>query len=108
MRELQVLSDGHLKMDAAELQDFFEKDLVEVVRSQLKHLIERALLAERDRHLELGYYEHAPVSRTDYRNGFYFRDLVTQRGCWRACAFHAPGGVFLRACSRAINAASKP
>ena len=80
MRELQVLSDSHLKMDAAELQDFFEKDLVEVVRSQLKRLIEQALLAERDRHLELGYYEHAPVSRTDYRNGFYFRDLVTQLG----------------------------
>ena len=80
MRELQVLGDGHLKLKAAELQDFFTQDLTEMVRSQLKLLIEQALLAERDRHLELGYYEHAPVSRLDYRNGFYYRDLVTQLG----------------------------
>lgn len=41
-----------------------------MVRSPLKRLIEQALLAEQDRYLELGYYEHAPVSRLDYRNGF--------------------------------------
>jgi putative transposase len=80
MRELEVLGDGHLKLDFAELQDFFEQDLAEMVRSRLKALIEQALLAERDRYLELGYYEHAPLSRLDYRNGFYFRDLVTQLG----------------------------
>ena len=38
------------------------------------------MLVEQDRHLQLGYYEHAPLSRLDYRNGFYFRDLVTQLG----------------------------
>ena len=80
MRELKVLGDGHLKLDFAELQDFFEQDLAEMVRTRLKQLIEQALLAERDRALELGYYEHAPLSRLDYRNGFYFRDLVTQLG----------------------------
>lgn len=80
MRELQVLSNGHLKLDFAEWKEFFEQELVEMVRSQLKRLIEQALLAEQDRHLDLGYYEHAPVSRLDYRNGFYYRDLVTQLG----------------------------
>lgn len=80
MRELKVLGNGHLKLNLAELQDFFTQDLSEMVRSQLKRLIEQALLAERDRHLELGYYEHAPLSRLDYRNGFYYRDLVTQLG----------------------------
>src|SRR5690242_2718959 len=75
MRELKVLGDGHLKLDFAELQDFFEQDWAEMARSQLKAIIEQALLAERDRYLELGYYEHAPLSRLDYRNGFYFRVL---------------------------------
>jgi putative transposase len=80
MRELEVLGNGHLKLDFADSQEFFEQDLAEMVRSQLKLLIEQALVAEQDRYLELGYYEHAPVSRLDYRNGCYFRDLVTQLG----------------------------
>ena len=80
MRELEVLGTGHLKLDFADCQEFFEQDLAEMVRSQLKLLIEQALVAEQDRYLELGYYEHAPVSRLDYRNGCYFRDLVTQLG----------------------------
>src|SRR5258708_17417570 len=80
MRELEVLGNGHLKLDFADCKDFFEQDLTEMVRAQLKRLLERALVAERDRYLDLGYYEHAPLSRLDYRNGFYFRDLVTQLG----------------------------
>lgn len=80
MRELEVLGSGHLKLDFAECKEFFEQDLAELVRSQLKLLLEQALLAEQDRYLQLGYYEHAPVSRLDYRNGCYFRDLVTQLG----------------------------
>ena len=80
MRELQVLGNGHLKLDFAECQEFFEQELAERVRSQLKRLIEQALLAEQDRYLQLGYYEHAPLSRLDYRNGFYFRDLTTKLG----------------------------
>lgn len=79
MRELQVLGDGHLKLDWADCQDFFESELLEKVRAQIKLLLETALTAERDRHLQLSYYEHAP-DRLDYRNGFYFRDLVTQLG----------------------------
>ena len=80
MRELEVLSDGHLKLDFAEWKDFFQQELAEMVRGQLQRLIEQALVAEQDRYLQLGYYEHAPVNRLDYRNGFYFRDLVTQLG----------------------------
>ncbi len=80
MRELEVLGNGHLKLDFAECKEFFEQELAESVRAQLKRLIEQVLLAEQDRYLQLGYYEHAPLSRLDYRNGFYFRDLVTQLG----------------------------
>lgn len=80
MRELEVLGNGHLKLDFADCQDFFEQDLVEAVRSAVKRLIEQALLAERDRYLDLGYYEHAPTTRRDFRNGYYFRDLVTKLG----------------------------
>lgn len=80
MRELQVLGNGHLKLDFAECKDFFQQELTEMVRWQLKRMIEQALLLEQDRYLQLGYYEHAPVNRLDYRNGFYFRDLVTKLG----------------------------
>lgn len=80
MRELEVLGNGHLKLDRAECKDLLDLDLTEMVRAQLKLLIEQALLAERDRHMELGFYEHAPLSRRDFRNGFYFRDLVTKLG----------------------------
>ena len=80
MRELEVLGNGHLKLDLAECKDFFTQDWNEMVRCQLKRLLEQALLAEQDRYLELGYYEHAPMSRLDYRNGCYYRDLVTQLG----------------------------
>ncbi len=83
MRELRVLTDGHLKLPFSDLKEFFEEEMLEQVRSQLKLLLEQAMLAEQDRYLDLGYYEHAPVSRLDYRNGFYFRDLVTKLGGWR-------------------------
>lgn len=88
MRELQVLGNGHLKLDFADWKEFFEQELTDMVRTQLRHFMEQALLAERDRHLQLGYYEHAPLSRSDYRNGFYFRDLTTQLG--RLCRLRIP------------------
>jgi putative transposase len=78
MRELEVFVDGHLKLDFADIRKFFEQDLTERVRSAIKRLVEQALQAERDRHLDLGYYEHAPTARLDYRNGYYFRDLTTK------------------------------
>lgn len=83
MRELEVLNDGHLKLDFAEWKDFFEQELVERVRAQLKALIEKALEAERDRYLQFGFYEHAPQFRFDYRNGCYFRDFATRLGLLR-------------------------
>ncbi len=83
MRELNVLDSGHLKLDFLEWKEFFEQELVEQVRAQLKALIEKALEAERDRYLDLGYYEHAPEFRLDYRNGYYFRDFATRLGLLR-------------------------
>lgn len=80
MRELQVLSDGHLKLDFGDWKEFFEEEVSERVRSQLKALLEQALELERDRHLQLDYYEHNPQFRLDYRNGYYFRDFVTRLG----------------------------
>jgi putative transposase len=80
MRELQVLGNGHLKLDFAEWKEFFETEMVEQLRSQLKALVEQALEAERDYHLQLNYYEHAPKCRLDYRNGYYFRDFLTRLG----------------------------
>lgn len=83
MRELEVLSNGHLKLDFAEWKEFFDQELGEWVRSQVKRLIEQALEAERDYHLQLGYYEHSPEFRIDYRNGYRLRDLATQLGLLR-------------------------
>jgi putative transposase len=83
MRELEVLSDGHLKLKFSEWKDFFEQELAEQVRAQLKALIEKALEAERDRYLHFGFYEHAPQFRFDYRNGCYFRDFATRLGLLR-------------------------
>lgn len=80
MRELEVLGNGHLKLKLSECKEWLQQDLVELARAQLKQLIEKALLAEQDRHMDLGYYEHAPLSRRDFRNGYYFRDLVTKLG----------------------------
>src|SRR5260370_9357178 len=80
MRELEVLGNGHLKLDLVDWKEFFEEELVERVRSQLKALIEKALEAERDHYLQLEPYEHAPRCRLDYRTGYYFRDFLTRLG----------------------------
>ena len=80
MRELQVLDNGHLRLDFADWKEFFETETGEQLGSQLKALIEQALIAERDYYLQLNYYEHAPKCRLDYRNGYYLRDFLTQLG----------------------------
>ena len=73
-----------LKLDFAEWKEFFDQELGEWVRSQVKRMIEQALEAERDYHLQLGYYEHSPEFRMDYRNGYRLRDLAsTQLGLLR-------------------------
>ena len=80
MRELEVLGNGHLKLDFADWKEFFETEMTEQVRRPLKHLLELALLAERDGYLDLGYYKHDPQFPLDYRNGYYFRDFATRLG----------------------------
>ena len=77
MRELEVLGDGHLSLDPAEWKDFFEQELMDLVRAQVKALVEKALEGERDRYLNLGYYEHSPEFRLDYRNDYYLRNFAT-------------------------------
>src|SRR5258708_851210 len=80
MRELQVVGDGYVRLGFGEWKEFFETEMAEQLRSQLKSMIEQALEAERDYYLQLNYYEHAPKCRLDYRNGYYFRDFLTQLG----------------------------
>jgi putative transposase len=80
VRELKVLGNGHLNLSFGDWKEFFEEELEGRLRGQLKNLIEQALEVERDYHLQLGYYEHAPQPRTDYRNGYYFRDFATRLG----------------------------
>ncbi len=63
MRELEVLGNGHLRLDFADWKEFFETEMAEQLRSQLKSMIEQALEAERDYYLQLNYYEHAPRCR---------------------------------------------
>jgi transposase-like protein len=83
MRELEVLDNGHLKLKVTDWKEFFEESLDDQVRSQVQALIEQALEAERDSYLQLGYYEHDPEFRVDYRNGSYRRDFATKLGLLR-------------------------
>ena len=46
MRELEVLGNGHLRLDFADWKEFFETEMAEQLRSQLKSMIEQALEAE--------------------------------------------------------------
>lgn len=80
MREVKVLGDGHLNLRFSEWKEFFEDQMGEQVRGQVKRMIEQALEVERDYYLQLGYYEHATQCRLDYRNGYYYRDLGTPYG----------------------------
>lgn len=80
MRELQVLDGGHLKLSWEERKEFFEEELGEQVRSQVKSLLEAALEGERTGRIAVGRYVRDGESRRDYRNGYYRRDLGTQVG----------------------------
>ncbi len=88
MRELEVLDSGHLKLEFTEWKAFFEEEMGDQVRGQVKQMLERALEAERDHYLQLGYYEHDPEFRFDYRNGYYRRDFGTRLGLLRG--LHIP------------------
>lgn len=80
MRELKVLDGGHLKLSWAERKAFFEEELTERVRSEVKRLLEEALEAERSDWLGVGRYVRDREERSDYRNGYYRRDLGTRLG----------------------------
>lgn len=83
MRELEVLDEGHLKLSWRERKEFFEEELGEQVRGQVKRLLEEALEAERTDRMAVGRYVRDGESRRDYRNGYYGRDLGTQIGLLR-------------------------
>ena len=83
MRELEVLDKGHLKLSWADRKEFFEEELSEHVRSEVKRLLEEALEAERTDWLGVGRYVRDEAERRDYRNGYYRRDLGTRVGLLR-------------------------
>jgi putative transposase len=83
MRELEVLDKGHLKLSWTERKEFFEEELSEQVRSEVKRLLEEALEAERTDWLGVGRYVRDEAGRRDYRNGYYRRDLGTRLGLLR-------------------------
>jgi putative transposase len=80
MRELKVLNGGHLNLSWSERKGFFEEELGEQVRSEVKRLLEEALEAERTDWLGVGRYVRDGETRRDYRNGYYHRDLGTRFG----------------------------
>jgi len=80
MRELEVLDAGHLKLCWEERKAFFEEELGERVRGEVKRLLEEALEAERTDWLGVGRYVRDEAGRRDYRNGYYRRDLGTRLG----------------------------
>jgi putative transposase len=80
MRELEVLDGGHLKLDWLERKAFFEEELDETVRGQVKQMLEAALESERTARLAVGRYVRDVEVRRDYRNGYYHRDLGTRLG----------------------------
>lgn len=88
MRELAVLAGGHLKLNWGERKAFFEEELGERVRGEVKRLLEEALEAERTDWLGVGRYVRDEAGRRDYRNGYYRRDLGTRLG--RLCGLRVP------------------
>jgi len=88
MRELEVLAGGHLKGSWKERKAFFEEEVGERVRGELKRLLEEALEAERTDWLGVGRYVRDAVERQDYRNGYYRRDLGTRLG--QLCGLRVP------------------
>ncbi len=83
MRELQVLDGGHLSLGWEERKAFFEEELGEQVRGEVKRLLQEALEAERTDWLGVGRYVRDEAGRRGYRNGYYRRDLGTRLGLLR-------------------------
>ena len=67
MRELEVLDGGHLKLCWEERKAFFEEELGEQVRGEVKRLLEEALEAERTDWLGVGRYVRGGAARLSQR-----------------------------------------
>ncbi len=65
MRELEVLDGGHFKLCWEERKAFFEEELGEQVRGEVKRLLEEALEAERTDWLGVGRYVRDEAGRRE-------------------------------------------
>ena len=61
-------------------ENFWEADAKRQVKELVKELMESSMIQEIVQKTGVGYYKHAKGERTDYRNGYYNRTLVTQFG----------------------------
>lgn len=60
--------------------NFWHEDAKRAVKDLLKELMESTMITEISKKIGMGYYKHAKEKRSDYRNGYYNRTLVTQFG----------------------------
>ncbi len=60
--------------------NFWERDSKEQMKELYKELMESTLLTDIVQQTGVGYYKNDPQKRIDYRNGYYYRGLVTQFG----------------------------
>jgi len=70
MRDLKVLDGGHLNPSWKDRKEFFEEELGERVRSEVKRLLEEVLEAERTDWLGVGRYvrrQHARINPVRFR-----------------------------------------
>jgi putative transposase len=81
----------------ANLRGSFWGDLYGQTRMFWKRVLEEESARLRDVYLRLDPYERSAEERTDYRNGFYFRDFVTRLGTLRLKITRTRGKSFLPA-----------
>ena len=72
----KILQDWWLEVK----ENFWEVDAKRQVKELVKELMESSMITEIVKKTGVGYYKHAKGERTDYRNGYYNRTLVTQFG----------------------------
>ena len=60
--------------------NFWETDIKPKMKDVLKELMESTMITEITKSTGVSYYKHAKDKRTDYRNGYYSRALVTEFG----------------------------
>jgi len=100
MRELKVLDQGHLKLSWEERKEFFEEELGEQVRSEVKRLLEEALEAERTDWLGVGRYVRDEGGGGIIATGITGGTWGRASGCCAGCGRRAPGGAAAANCCR--------